>query len=387
MAGQIYLDNNATTQPHPEVVEVVAHHLYHSFANPGSRHAFGRTARKVLESSREKMAQILGANPDEIVFTSGGTESTNLAVFGACQGVPGSIALTAGEHPATTQACRNLELRGWALEKIAVNEQGQIRSDVLDNLPWNELKLACVILAHNETGVIQDISELSQRCRQHQVPLHLDVVQAAGKIDIDFHQSGASLMSIGAHKFHGPRGIGALLIRDGVRLGSYLFGGHQERERRPGTESVALIAGMVRALEIWHETRTEIEQQISALRDQLQQGLESQCSPCVVIGRDAHRLPNTLNIAFPGLDGEAMLVALELDGVACSLGSTCASGSSEPAPVLVAMGYPADVYRSAVRFSLGQTTTREEIDEALRRITNVIDRLRNSTDNAIKLST
>lgn len=379
MTGQIYLDNNATTRPHPEVVEAVAHHLYHSFANPGSRHAFGRTARRVLETARESIAEILGANPDEIVFTSGGTESTNLAIFGAARGVPGTIAVTAGEHPATAEACRSLEMRGWRLARMPVNADGLLDESRLDELPWDDLRLVCLILAHNETGVIQPVEALAARCRERQIPLHLDAVQAVGKIDVDFHQLGASLLSLGAHKFHGPRGIGALLVRDGVQLGSYLYGGHQERERRPGTEPVALVAGMARALELWHARRQELTQRLLALRDRLQQRLVAQCAPCVVIGEHSPRLPNTLNIAFTGLDGEALLVTLELEGVACSLGSTCASGSAEPAPVLVAMGCPPEVYRSAVRFSLGQTTTESEIDEAARRITAVVTRLRQAS--------
>lgn len=385
VTGHIYLDNNATTRPHPEVVETVAHHLHQSYANPGSRHAAGRIARKVLEESRERMAEILGAHPGEVVFTSGGTESTNLAIFGATQRVPGTIALTKGEHPATVEACRQLEMRGWNLLTLNVDSRGLLDESQYQQLPWDELHLVCVIMAHNETGVIQDIQPLARICREHQVPIHLDAVQAVGKIPVDFHDLDVSLLSLGAHKFHGPRGVGALLIREDVKLATHLYGGHQESDRRPGTEPVALIAGMVRALEIWQADCERIEQRVEALRDRLTQRLLQSCAPCSVNGGDAPRLPNTLNISFHHLDGEALLVSLDLAGICCSLGSTCASGSAEPAPVLVAMGLEADIANSAVRFSVGQETTEAEIEAAAERIAGVVGRLR-SGDPASKSS-
>lgn len=374
--GTIYLDNNATTRPYPEVIETVAHHSSQSFANPGSRHGAGRQARQVLEASRESLAAILGADPQQVVFTSGGTESTNLAVFGLTQCSPGTILLTQGEHPATSESCRQLQMLGWTLQHLRVDERGCLIDSQLDEIDWDDVKLATVILAHNETGVIQDVGPLAARCRERGVPLHLDAVQAVGKIPVDFQQLGAATLALGAHKFHGPRGIGALLIRSDVRLAPFEFGGHQEGGRRPGTEPVAMIAGMARALEIWHSHQGETVPRLQALRDQLQAGLLSNCEPAVVNGQDAPRLPNTLNIAFPGLDGEALLVALDLEGIACSLGSTCASGSAEPAPALVAMGCPPEVYRSSVRFSLSVETTPEEIAEAILRITGVVQRLR-----------
>ena len=374
--GRIVLDANATTRPFPEVIEVVAHHLRNSYANPGSRHAEGRQARRVLESSREKIASLLGADPSEVVFTSGGTEASNLAIFGFTQSIPATIAATAGEHPATMESCRVLVQRGWTLQTLDVDRDGRLLVEQFDRLDWQRLKLVNVILAHNETGVIQDLAPLAARCRDRGVPLHVDGVQAIGKLPVDFHQLGATTLSLGAHKFHGPRGIGALLVRDDAHLVPSVFGGHQEAGRRPGTESVALIAGMARALELCHQDMTARLAQLASLRNALEDGLRAACESVVVNGSTAHRLANTLNVSFPGADGEALLVALDLEGIACSLGSTCASGSAEPAPALVAMQCPPEVYRSAVRFTVSTDNTPGEITEAVRRISRVVKRLR-----------
>ncbi|MBC7817741.1 MAG: cysteine desulfurase, partial [Planctomycetaceae bacterium] len=353
MSARIYLDNNATTRPWPEVIETVAYHLQHSYANPGSRHAEGRQARKVLESSRETIASILGAQPDEVIFTSGGTEASNLALFGAANSMtPGTIALTAGEHPATIESCKSLKPRGWELTVLPVDHEGRLlplecgvsaplwiaAKERGDAPPHSKVKLATVILAHNETGVIQDARLLAAICREHGVFCHIDAVQAVGKIDVGFAELGATSLAFGAHKFHGPRGIGGLLLRKGATLAPFEFGGHQESGRRPGTEMVALAAGMAKALELWHRDRHDRTARLKEFRDRLEAGLLDRFPWAVVNGSREHRLPNTLNIAFPGLDGEAILVNLDLEGIACSLGSTCASGSAEPAPALVAMG-------------------------------------------------
>ena len=323
MVTRIYLDNNATTRPWPEVIDTVAHHLQNSYANPGSRHAEGRQARKVLESSRESIARILGAQPDEVIFTSGGTEASNLALFGAAVSMtPGTIALTAGEHPATMEACKSLKPRGWELSLLPVDREGRLLSDVLSD----GVRIATVILAHNETGVIQDLRPLAALCRERGAFFHIDAVQAVGKMEVNFAELGATSLAFGAHKFHGPRGIGGLLLKKGATLAPFEFGGHQEAGRRPGTEMVALAAGMAKALELWHRDRHERAARSRILRDRLETGLLDRCPWAVINGSREHRLPNTLNIAFPGLDGEAILVNLDLEGIACSLGSTCASG-------------------------------------------------------------
>lgn len=378
--GRIYLDANATTRPFPEVIETVAHHLRLSYANPGSRHAEGRRARRALEESREKIAELLGADPDEVIFTSGGTEATNMAIFGFAQTQPGTIALTAGEHPATMESCRSLVQRGWSMHNMTVDSGGRLIEEQYDRLPWDTLKLVTAILAHNETGVIQDFAPLASQCQQRGIPFHIDAVQAVGKIPIRFDELKATSLSLGAHKFHGPRGVGALLLKKGVQLAPIQFGGHQESGRRPGTELVALAAGMARALELCCEEIDARMARLKELRDRLEAGLREACEPVVINGNPEQRLPNTLNISFPGVEGEALLVALDLDGIACSLGSTCSSGSAEPAPVLVAMGCSEDIYRSAVRLSLSSDNEPSEIHEAIRRISAVVQRLRTNQE-------
>jgi cysteine desulfurase len=377
----IYLDNNATTPPHPEVVDVISRVSRDAFANPGSPHAFGRRARRVLESCRESFAHLLGAHPDEVVFTSGGTEANNLAVRGLTAGTPGLIALTRGEHPAVLQACLSRETAGFELAWLPVDAEGRlVLTDPVEQSPWftSRLRLVSLILAHNETGVLQDPLPLAQACLRHRVPLHIDALQAVGKIPVSFRALDCATLAVGAHKFQGPRGIGALLIRRGWNLAPQAWGGHQESERRPGTEAVPLIAGMVRALELFHADVDERMARQTRLRDRLEQGLRQGCPPVVLNGSRTHRLPNTLNVGFPGLDGEALLVALDLAGVACSLGSACASGSAEPAPVLVAMGRPAELLLSSVRFSLGPQTTDADIDEAIRIVSETVQRMRST---------
>jgi cysteine desulfurase len=379
--SRIFLDHNSTTRPLPEVVEAVARHARDSYANPGSRHAEGRIARRALEDAREKIAVLLNASPKEVIFTSGGTEAINLAIFGLAPPSAATVLLTAGEHPAVRQACARLQAGGWDLHFLDVDRDGRLIVEQLDQISWNKIGLATAILAHNETGVVQDIAPLATRCQERGVPLHVDAVQAVGKIPVDFHALGATALSLGAHKFHGPRGIGALLLRAGATLRPRQVGGHQEADRRAGTEPVALAVGMAVALERWHADQAQRESRIRALRDRLEQGLKTACAVSgangvVVNGSSAHRLGNTLNIAFPGVEGDALFVALDLAGISCSLGSTCASGSTEPPPALIAMGCPPEVIASSVRFSLSFENTRDEIDDAVTRIARVVARLR-----------
>ena len=377
----IYLDNNATAPVDPRVLTWMDECWRTGFGNPGSQHEFGRAARRILEDSRESIAGILNADPAELIFTSGGTESINMAVFGFTCGRRGVIAMTDGEHPATLQSCSRSIGDGFRGVSMAVDSAGRLQQELLDQLPWRELKLVCLILAHNETGVIQNVEPLSALCRKHGVPLLLDAVQAVGKIPVDFAELGATAIAFGAHKFHGPRGVGGLLLRRGVKIPPLLEGGHQESGRRAGTEPVPLIAGMARALELWHDESTQRGKFVGEMRDHLENGILSLCKPAVVHGREASRLPNTLSMGFPGLNGEALLVNLQLAGIACSLGSTCASGSAEPAPSLLAMGVPADVCKSSVRFSLSCQNTLEEIDDATHRISSIVKRMRAEVDS------
>ncbi|MFN0055700.1 MAG: cysteine desulfurase family protein, partial [Planctomycetales bacterium] len=307
----------------------------------------------------------------------GGTEANNMAVLGFATPPAGAIALSAGEHPAVLEACRHLSGQGWSMRWLPVDDEGLLAlSNPADESLADDVKLAALILAHNETGVIQDLTALAAACTRRGIPLHVDAVQAVGKIPVKFHSLGAASLALGAHKFYGPRGIGALLLRRGLRLAPSAFGGHQEGGRRPGTEAVPLIAGMARALELFHAEQDARQQRQRRLRDLLEQSLAALCPPVVLNGSRERRLSNTLNIAFPGTDGEALLVALDLEGVACSLGSTCASGSAEPAPVLLAMRRPPEVWRSSVRFSLGEETTEDEISRAAQIISRTVNRLR-----------
>jgi len=374
--SRIYLDHNATTPPFPEVIDLVAETYQTAYANPGSRHAEGRQARRVLEKARESMADRLGCLPEEIIFTSGGTESTNIALRGLAYGKPGKVLMTPGDHPASRNTCEDLQLHGWSIVELPVTGEGLIDREQLADLPWDQIRLACVLQAHNETGVVQNIGKLGKFCAKHNVPLHVDAVQAVGRIPVNFQNMRVMTLSLGAHKFGGPRGIGALLVRQGLKMQPVVTGGFQEQGKRAGTEPTALIAGMARALEICLDDFETRVQTLSDLRDRLQKGLEAHCDPVVINGSQEHRLPNTLNISFPGVDGEALLVALDLAGIACSLGSTCASGSAEPAPILLAMGKPPEVYSSAVRFSIGMQNTLEEMDDAVERITRVVTKIR-----------
>lgn len=374
----LYLDHNATTPPDPEVVELVAELMRENWANPGSRHSFGRKARRVLEDSRESIAAILGADPDELLFTSGGTESNNLALNGLLLPAPGTILSGPGEHPSIAEPIKAQQLRGYSSRELSVDSQGLLNED-LQQLPWPQIRLATLLLAHNETGVFQNPLPLAEHCESHQIPLHLDAVQAVGKIEVNFHALRATSLSFASHKFHGPRGIGGLLIRKGARLTPLLYGGHQEQDRRPGTESVPLIAGMARALELWHKNRDHRMARLKTLRDRFEQLLTQSTGEITIIGATSPRLPNTSTIAIHGLDGEALLVALDLAGIACSQGSTCASGSSEPAPILIAMGIPPDRQRSAVRFSFGHQQTTADIEMAVARITRIVEQLRTAT--------
>ena len=372
----IYLDNNATTPIAPEVTEEMTRVSEVAFGNPGSRHHAGRTARRILEDSRETIAKILDADPDEVFFTSGGTESSNLAIFGLTAGRTGLVVLPPGEHPATEEPVKRLIQRGYRKKKLELDLHGRIVSDSLEAIDWNEVVLGTALLAHNETGTIQDLSEFTDRCSQNRIPFHMDAVQAVGKIPVSFRSCGATTMSVAAHKFHGPRGVGAILVREGTKLIPQMLGGHQEGGHRAGTEPVVLAAGMGKALQMCHQRLAERAALLSSLRDRLQTGLKAACETTVVNSDEENRLPNTLNISFPGCDADALLVALDLAGVCCSHGSACASGSAEPAPILLGMKCPPKVYQSAIRFSVGVQNSPDEIDAAIEIVSTTVKRLR-----------
>lgn len=372
----IYLDNNATTGVSPQVLEEMCRIANVAPGNPGSRHLAGRRARQVLEDARDSIAEILQARSEEVIFTSGGTESSNLALIGMSAGRIGTVLLPAGEHPATEEPVEHLIKTGWTRQIIPMDIRGRLDQSFLRDAPLTGVLLATALLAHNETGVIQDLRPLAERCREHGIPLHVDAVQAVGKIDVSFRDLPATTLSAAAHKFHGPRGIGILLVRKGTRPVPLFRGGHQEWGIRPGTEPVMLAAGMSLALREWQAERDARTRHVQQLRDRLQQGLLSHCNWAVTNGDQQYRLPNTLNIAFPGCEADTLLVALDLAGICCSLGSACASGSNEPSPVLVGMGLTKEIYLSSLRLSVSMQNTPEEIDDAISIISTTVQQLR-----------
>ncbi|MEZ5940012.1 MAG: cysteine desulfurase family protein [Planctomycetaceae bacterium] len=374
----IYLDYNATTPLLPEVQEEMLRVASLAVGNPGSRHAAGRKSRQLLEEARETVARILGATPDEVIFTSGGTEATNLALHGMRGARNGQIILPPAEHPATSEVV--MHMTGCTPHVVQLDSQGLVNADSLNSAPWDSAVLATLLLAHNETGVIQDVSLWRNLCDQHQIPWHVDAVQAVGKIGVNFRELGCTTMSVGAHKFYGPRGIGALLIRKGVELTPFLRGGGQERGMRPGTEPVMLAAGMAKALQIWDQNRETREVYLRTLRDGLESALTNTIPNVVVNCAETTRLPNTLSIAFPGCIADALLVALDLAGLCVSVGSACASGSTKPPPILEAIGVTEEVAKSTVRISVGIQTTTEEIDRAVEIMRTVVNRLRAARD-------
>jgi cysteine desulfurase len=378
MPAPIYLDHNATTPLLPEVMDAMRACWAEPQLNPASQHSFGRRARRVLEDAREHIAELLGAvttgtSPDRVVVTSGGTEANNLAIRGLARArkvgtAAGHLVISAIEHPSITVLADVMERRGWQVDRLGVDARGVVRSEELRRLLRPETRLVAAMLGQNETGVLQPVGELTAICAEHAVPLHTDAAQVVGKLPVNFRALGAATMTIAAHKFHGPLGIGALLVRHDIELQPQLFGGFQQAGLRPGTEPVALVVGMCRALELWHAERDDRQRRMRELRDRFEQRITAGWPAARIIGAGAERLPHTSLIAFVGLDRQALFMALDQAGVACSAGSACASGSSEPSPALMAMGLAAAVFNSALRFSLGATTSVAEVDEAARRI-------------------
>jgi cysteine desulfurase len=380
MPAPIYLDHNATTPMDPAVLEAMRPHFL-AAGNAESRHGFGRSARRAWEAAKETVAQILGAEPSEVIFTSGGTESNNLAVFGlaGAEGSPGHVVTSPIEHPAIVEPVARLEAAGFAVDRVPVDGQGLANATGMAATFRADTRFATLMLANNETGAIQPVGELASLAAARGIPVHTDAVQAVGRIPVDFHALGVATLAASAHKFHGPVGTGLLLVRSGVRLGSRLFGGGQQQGRRPGTVAVPLAVGLAAALKAWHDQAPARAARWTALRDRLEAGLIAALGAERVIRNgptsDDRRLPQTVNLGFPGLDGDALLMQLDLAGIAASLGSACASGSTRPSPTLVAMRVPDDRLRSSVRFSLGATTTEAEIGEAIRRIAEVVGRI------------
>jgi len=380
-SASIYLDANATTTQAPEVTRAIAECCQIFGANPASQHRPGREARRRLEDAREGIAEILGARlsgprPDQLVFTSGGTEANNLAIFGLSGPRGSRVVISSIEHPSVANAARQLERDNYRVESIGVRTSGVVDPDDLDVLLQKPAHLVSVMLANHETGAIQPLTRIATHAHQHHALVHTDAVQAIGKIGVDFQSLEVDTMAVAAHKFHGPLGIGALLLRHGVKLQPLLFGGAQQFGLRPGTENVALSVGMFTALSLWRDQARKRHDHMRQLRDRFEDALLREISDLVVHCRGVVRLPQTSNLAFLGLDRQALFIALDMAGIACSTGSACQSGSSEPSPTLTAMGCEKGQIDSSLRFSFSASTTAAEVEESARRIIHVCKHLR-----------
>jgi cysteine desulfurase len=375
---RIYLDYNASAPLDPAVLEAMRPHWL-APGNPDSRHSAGRAARRALTQATETVARILAAAPEEVVFTSGGTEANNLAIFGLADRVqaPGHVIASPMEHPAVAEPITRLEQLGFGISRPPVQRDG--RADVSQMLAaiQPDTRFATLILAHNETGAIQPVKALADSLASTTIPVHTDAAQAVGRIPVDFHGLGVATLAASAHKFQGPVGVGLLLVRAGTKLIPRLLGGAQQANRRPGTIPVALVVGLATALERWHFESQSQTDQWRLFRNRFEQGLVSALGQESIVrhgpNSDENRLPQTLHVAFPGLDGDALLMQLDLAGVAASLGSACASGSTRPSPSLEAIGVPPDQLRSSVRFSFGAGISEQDIDEAIRRVVKAVE--------------
>jgi cysteine desulfurase len=370
----IYLDYNATTPLCSAAREAMLPYLDRHFGNPSSVHAAGRESRAAIDDGRDKLARLLRAKPSELIFTGGGTESCNLALLGLARssGRGCHIVSNKAEHHAVLNALEHLEKKeGFEVTWLNVSHEGFVDLDQLADSIRPETRLVSIMTANNETGVIQPLGQLSEICRSKGVLLHSDMVQSFGKTETDLSHVDAA--SFAAHKFYGPKGVGLLFLRSGLSIQPIMFGGAHENERRPGTENVAAIAGMAAAAE-WIEQKKEQEQE-KKLRDDLWDRIGGILPGVVQNGDAKNRLSNTLNVSFPGIDSETMLMALDLDGICASSGSACMVGSVVASHVLLAMGLPMERASSAIRFSIGNRTTVEEIDAAAKAIERVIHRL------------
>ena len=382
---RVYLDYNATTPVDPAVFAAMAPFLTSNFGNAGSIHTAGQRARSAVDAARESVASLLGANPSEVVFTSGGTEADNLAILGVVNRMePGlefggpqrHVITSAIEHHAVLNTCEELSKHGIAVTFVPVGRSGVVDPEEVRRALRDETVLITIMHANNELGTVQPIEEIGQIAREAGVMFHCDAVQSAGKVPIDVKRLGVDLLSISAHKIYGPKGTGALYVRSGTSIEPLFHGGHAERDRRPGTENVPGIVGMGKAAELACEQLAADATRVSALRDHLQNALLEKIPGASVNGDRNRRVWNTISITFPGAGGEALVIALDLQGVECSTGAACSSGAVEPSHVLTAIGLSDDEARSTLRLSLGRPTTGEEIAEAIGVIPAAVARLR-----------
>jgi cysteine desulfurase len=385
----IYLDNNASTKVAPEVMEVILPYFSTYYANPSSMHSFsGQVARQIMQA-RQNVAALLGAaRPDEIIFTSGGTEGDNTAIRAAVAALPERrhIITTQVEHPAVLNLFQRLEREGYRATYLSVNHQGMPNLNELQDVIDDDTALVSIMCANNETGNVFPIDRMGAIAKAHGALFHVDGVQAVGKLPLDVQNSPIDFLALSGHKLHAPKGIGALYVRRGVHFRPLMVGGHQERSRRGGTENAPGIIGLGKAAELALETLDEERTTVRELRDRLEQGILSMIPDSQINGHPSFRLPNTSNIGFKYVEGEAILLSLDRYGICASSGSACTSGSLEPSHVLRAMGLPYTLLHGSIRFSLSRYTTAEEIEKVLTILPSVIEKLRSispfTSDNA-----
>ena len=379
MNRQVYLDHNASTPVHPEVVAAMLPYFSERFGNPSSVHGFGREAREGLETAREQVAHFLRVGKEEVVFTSGGTESDNMAVKGvAMTRRQGHIITSRIEHHAVLRAVQTLESQGFAATYLDVDGHGQVDPDALRRAIRPDTILITIMHANSEIGTIQPARELGAIAREHNIPFHMDAVQTFGKVPIDLDAFNIDMLSFSGHKIYGPKGVAGLYIRKGTKMVSIQHGGEHERRRRAGTENVAGIVGFGKAVEIRGRDMAEEAQRLTALRDRLWQGLERRVPEVRLNGHPTQRVPGTCNVCFRHVESESIVLGLDLKGIGVSAGSACTSGNVEPSYVLVAMGVPLDWAMGAVRHSLGRSTTAADIDYVLDSTEPLVAKLRSA---------
>lgn len=383
---RIYFDHNATTPPHPDVAALVARTLTGEPGNPSSVHTFGQRAKAVLDDARSKVAALIDAEPGDVVFTAGGTESDNLAIRGAAEAMEAAgrrhLIASAIEHEAVLATFKALERRGWTATLLPVDASGIVSPDALGEAMRDDTALVSVMHANNEIGTIQPVQALADIARARGALFHTDAVQSAGKIPVSARELGVDLLSIAGHKFNGPKGTGALWIRRGTRLTATMTGGRQERNRRAGTENVPALAGFGLASEMAAAKMADSQARLGALRDRLEAGILANVPDTAVNGARDRRVPNTTNISFEGIEAESLLIALDLEGVAVSTGSACSSGTLEPSHVIQAMGLPHHRGTSSIRFSLGLGNDEREVDFVIEKLPALVDKLRALTGRA-----
>lgn len=376
---RVYLDHNATTPVHPEVLEAMMPFFQDQFGNASSIHWAGREVKKHLDEAREKVAVPLNANPDEIIFTGCGTESDNMAIKGvalAFQEKGRHIITTRVEHHAVLHTCQFLEKMGWEVTYLSVDSEGLIDLEELRRSIKPQTVLITIMLANNETGTIFPVKEIGEIAWERGIIFHTDAVQGVGKLPIDLKKLPVNILSLSGHKINTPKGIGAQYIRKGTKLASLIHGGAQERNRRAGTENIPYIIGLGKACEIARRDAAKRQAHLLSLRDRLHRGISDRVPHVKLNGHATKRLPNTLNLSFLYIEGESLLLNLDLEGIAVSSGSACTSGALEPSHVLLAMGIPPEVAQSAIRFSLGLSNTEADVDYVVEVLPKIVQRLR-----------